>query len=78
MNKTTITILILAITGCQKHQPERQFKSGDIVKSRLTGEKMLILGMTNRPFYYGETYEVKRADGSKSDMVKPEEIELTK
>ncbi len=78
MNKATIAILALAIAGCQKPQPERQFKSGDIVKSRLTGERMLILGMTNRPFYYGEPYEVKHADGSKSDMVKPEEIELTK
>ncbi len=72
--KTHALVLLFVFAGCSKSPPS--FKSGDIVRLKLTGERLHIVGLTNKPFYYGETYEAKDSQGKTRDMIHPNEIQL--
>jgi hypothetical protein len=68
-------LLSIFLVSCEPSNPhEWKFKAGDIVSNKLTGEKMIVVGRTNRPFFYSECYDVRNSKGEILERF-PEEIE---
>lgn len=68
-------LLSLLLVSCEPSNiPELKFRAGDIVSNKLTGEKMIVVGRTNRPFFYSECYDVRNSNGEILERF-PEEIE---
>jgi hypothetical protein len=68
-------LLTVLLVSCEPQEsPEFKFKAGDIVSNKLTGEKMIVIGQTNRPLFYSECYDVRNSKGEILERF-PEEIE---
>jgi uncharacterized protein YodC (DUF2158 family) len=68
-------LLSILLVSCEpSNSNEWKFKAGDIVSNKLTGEKMIVVGRTNRPFFYSECYDVRNSKGEILERF-PEEIE---
>jgi hypothetical protein len=68
-------LLSILLVNCEPSNiPEPKFRAGDIVSNKLTGEKMIVVGKTNRPFFYNECYDVRNSKGEILERF-PEEIE---
>ena len=78
---TTDTIRAVASTSfvllaaCDRPTPTpATFQAGDIVRVKLTGERLGIVRLTNRPLVYDERYDVRNHEGYVREML-PHELE---
>jgi hypothetical protein len=82
MMNTTDTIravasisFVLLLAACDRPTPTpAKFQDGDIVRVKLTGERLGVVRLTNRPFVYDERYDVRNHEGYVREML-PHELE---
>lgn len=66
---------VLLLVACGPSKPaERKFRDGDIVRVKLTGERLAVVRLTNRPLVYDERYDVRNHEGYIREMW-PHELE---
>ncbi len=69
------TSFVLLLVACDRSAPTpTKFQAGDIVRVKLTGERLGVVGLTNRPFVYDERYDVRNHEGYIREMW-PHELE---
>lgn len=69
------TSFVLLLAACDRSAPtQAKFRAGDIVRVKLTGERLGVVGLTNRPFVYDERYDVRNHEGYVREMM-PHELE---
>ncbi len=69
------TSFVLLLAACERPTPTTaKFQAGDIVRVKLTGERLGVVGKTNRPFVYDERYDVRNHEGYVREMM-PYELE---
>lgn len=72
--KVAVFIALLLVACDRQAHPATKFQAGDVVRVKLTGERLGVVGLTNRPFVYGERYDVRNHEGYVREML-PQELE---
>jgi hypothetical protein len=66
---------VLLLAACDRPKPPpTKFQAGDIVRVKLTGERLGVVRLTNRILVYDERYDVRNHEGYVREML-PHELE---
>lgn len=69
------TSFVLLLAACDRPTPTpTKFQAGDIVRVKLTGERLGVVRLTNRILVYDERYDVRNHEGYVREML-PHELE---
>ena len=71
----TALLAILSLSSCEHEENQPKLKSGDIVRVKLTGERLSVIGHTNRFGVYDRRYDLRNHTGHIREMMAGE-VEL--